>query len=255
MRLSFANNEVSTNRLLLSRRLAKRRKTSILVQNVLPLGCAVLLCASMVLPFSSIGQSIGGAASDYADFGGLQSGRQALGDAAASLVYAFAPKRAETAASSNKTPVLSVANLRPLVEKLHHPDITFEAAFDATALKLAAMPPPVELAKVKAEPGQFRRIARFGLTDEVDFTPTATATIPAAERLPPLAQLHAPSRARLKDIAAAAATPRLRQNAKAEFSAAPFVPGMSAPLMPLMPAGLPALHQSWPGGGRRLGPV
>ena len=255
MRLSFANNEVSTNRLLLSRRLAKRKKTGILVQNALPLGCAVLLSASMVLPFSSIGQSIGGAASDYADFGGLQSGRQALGDAAASLVYAFAPKRTETAATPPKTPVLSVANLRPLVEKLHRPEITFDAAFDSTALKLAALPPLAEPEKIKVEPGQFRRISRFGLTNEVDFTPTATASIPATERLPPLAQLRTTSRARLQDIAAAAATPRLRKSAKAEFSAAPFVPGMSAPQIPAMPAGLPALQHSGRSAGRRLGPV
>ena len=81
-------------------------------------------------------------------------------------------------------------------------------------------------------PQFFRRIARFGLANEVDFAPTAATGSLTSERLPPLAHVKAPSLAVRNQIAAATKL-RKSRGAKPEFSATPFIPGelFSGPAM------------------------
>jgi hypothetical protein len=188
----------------------------------------VALFSAAALPFSPFVNSIGRGPDGTAEFAALEAGRQkvltALGAAVTWPESSRDPAtRSVNAPSGHGGPAEFLASLAPLVKGMDTPKIGLSSSplFDSIAAAAFPTPPAPE----RSGPADtFRRIARFGLPDNVDFSPTASTNAAPAELLPPLARAMAGRQDRLKLVADAAGKRKAKAPAKAEFTAKAFEP-------------------------------
>lgn len=216
----------------------------------------VLASAAAALPLTQFGAAIGSGIAARGEFAFLQQGRQKLLAAVfgggAPPAAPSAPALAARAAPDKFT--ASVSAIAALVSKMHEPEVGLSGSRLGDALAAIAAAPRAEPAK-PAEPLLFRRIAQYGLSNNVDFDPTAS-TGAGGERLPPLARARFSTPGLLKQISEAVRKRGGKAAPVAEFAAKAFVPGQlfegSPALRMAGDAGLPPKRQST---GRKSGGV
>ena len=245
---------VTVNRYRIVGAIGQRRQLRQSTQSYAALACVLGLSALALAPLTPAGKSAGDMIASRVDLAFFHSGRQQLADAAASLI-ASRPSAIDSAAGQGKpveTHEFDVSAIRSAVAGLSQPAIGLSAPLSIQVPGAEGGAP----SKADAvEPLQFfRRIARFGLTNEVDFAPTAATGSLAGERLPPLAHLAPASAAARRQIAIAAGGKGSRK-AKPELSAAPFALGgvFSGPLT--LRSATPDCHGRGSARGRCSGPV
>jgi hypothetical protein len=254
VRMLLRKQAVTVNRFQFVGAIGQRPQLRQSNQSYAALACVLGLSAIALAPLTPVGKSAGDMIASRVDLAFFHSGRQQLAEAAVGLIAARSPG-ADSAATQVKpveTHNSGLSALRTVVAGLSQPTIGLSAP-------LSIQVPGAEGgAPSKAdtlEPLQFfRRIAGYGLTNEVDFAPTATTGSLAGERLPPLAHLTPSTAAARRQIAIAAGGKGSRK-AKPELSAAPVAPGklFSGPL--ILRSALPGCRVRSGAQGRCSGPV
>ena len=190
--------------------------------------CAMVLASvAAALPLTQFGAAIGSGFAARGEFVSLQQGRQKLlaavfggGAPAPAPLQTAAPAAAQADADRFKAGVSAIA---ALVSKMHEPEVGLSGSRLGDALAAMAAATPAEPVK-PAEPLLFRRIAQYGLSNNVDFDPTAS-TGAGGERLPPLARARFSTPGLLKQISEAVRKRGGKAAPVAEFAAKAFVPG------------------------------
>lgn len=184
-------------------------------------GGILLLFAAAALPLTPAGIAISKRIAGSSDLAGLESGRQRLlVSAFGSAVAALPPAESSSAKNAGD---LGLSKLAAFIPRLQPPQTGLSASRFGTWMASLAANPQLD-ARLSETPGLFRRLARFGLSDTIDFDPTAS-TGATGERLPPLARQRQARPGLLQVISAAAKQHRSTKPAKPEFAAQAFVPG------------------------------
>ena len=218
------NQAVTVNRYRVVGAIGQRPQLRQSTRSYATLACVLGLSALAFAPLTPAGKSAGEMIASRVDLAFLHRGRQQLADAAVGLIAARSSGTDSAAAEVKPTETHNsgLSAIRSVVAGLNQPTIGLSAPISIEA-PLARSAAPSKADTLEPLPF-FRRIARFGQTNEVDFAPTATTGSLAAERLPPLAHLPPASADARRQIAIAAGGKGSRK-AKPELSAAPFALG------------------------------